>query len=89
VDPLVAQAEDLGDLPHRRPGRVQPPDGMVVIDSRPLGLVLELEQPIAGLPRLTNEPASAFSGRARTTAIAGRSGTGLSAARTPPGRLPR
>lgn len=40
VDPLVAQAQGLGDIPQRPAGRVQPADGLVVVGSGPLGGML-------------------------------------------------
>jgi hypothetical protein len=46
---LVAEIQDLGDLPHRAAGRVQPPDRVVVVQLGPIGLVLEVEQPRAKL----------------------------------------
>jgi hypothetical protein len=47
VDPLVAQAQFLGDLPQRPAGRVQPADRVVIVGPRPLGGMLRLQQPPA------------------------------------------
>jgi hypothetical protein len=43
VHALVAEVELLGDLTHRSSGGVQPADGVVVVELRAIGVVLQLE----------------------------------------------
>jgi hypothetical protein len=45
VDPLVAQAQRLGDLPQRPARRVQPADRVVIVCLGLLGGMLRLQQP--------------------------------------------
>ncbi len=52
VDPLVAEPEGVGDLAERPARGVQPADGVVVVDARDLGGMLQIEEPVAGLLRL-------------------------------------
>ncbi len=52
VHALVAEVECLGDLTHGAAGRVQPPDRVVVVELRAIGLVLKLEEATAKLARL-------------------------------------
>ena len=52
VNALVAQAEVLRDLPERASGRVEPTDGVLVVDPSALNVALEVDEPLAGLPRL-------------------------------------
>jgi hypothetical protein len=52
VHALMAQVERLGDLPHRPAGRVQAANPVVVVQLRPVGLVLELEEARAELASL-------------------------------------
>jgi hypothetical protein len=52
VDALVADVERLGDLAHRAAGRVQAANCVVVVELRPIRLVLQLEQAGAELARL-------------------------------------
>lgn len=55
MDPLVAQAERLGDLPKGCTGPMEAPDGVLVPDLGLIGLVLEVERTVTRLARLPNE----------------------------------
>ena len=55
VDALVGEAQALADLAHRAAGGVEAADCVLEVRLRPLGLVLELEEAIAGRLRLTED----------------------------------
>jgi len=55
MDPLVAQAERLGDLPKGCTGPMEAPDGVLVPDLGLISLVLEVERTVTRLARLPKE----------------------------------
>jgi hypothetical protein len=46
---LVAQPEVVGDLAKRATGGVEATQTVVELDTRQIGLVLELEEPLTGI----------------------------------------
>jgi len=63
MDPLVTDPQGVGDLPHRRPGSVQPSDRLVELRTATIHLLLELTKVIAGGLRCPEEAVVDFHGR--------------------------